>query len=172
MRLLQRVQNGGIRGQGELAGCSEGGSPPGGCCHRYTLNNSRWLHKKRTRKPLRQDLTAQPLELQSGTGARQCPLELIHASETRSGGFRIRLFFPSSGFSISKQCNRVSLFSVFPFQNKHFAEPLQDVFENTDSCCRCLHQPSVYQMKVQSVRFVLEACSCCLEASCLHEHQS
>lgn len=38
-------------------------------------------------KALRQALTAQPLELQSGPGVRQWPLELLHASEIRSGGF-------------------------------------------------------------------------------------
>lgn len=77
-----------------------------------------------------------------------------------------------SGFSISKPYDRVSLFSLFPFQNKHFANTLQDVFEKGDNCWRCLDRPSVYQMKAPSVRSALEAGSCCPEASCLNEHQS
>lgn len=73
--------------------------------------------------------------------------------------------FPNS--MIEFPCFRFSHFKTNPLQT-HCRKCLKMEI----NCCRCLNKPSVYQIKGQSVRFVLEAGSCCPEAFCPNEHQS
>lgn len=69
-------------------------------------------------------------------GHLSCSLVRVLGGGQRSSSTRLRYdqvvfasgcFSPPSGFSISERYNRVSPFLVFPFQNKHFANPPQDV---------------------------------------------